>query len=336
MKPTDFARVLSTYLSLYLPGQRNVSPNTIQSYRDTFKLLLTYCQSVRHLAIEQLTLGDLDDQLVIGFLTWLEEERHNTRSTRNQRLACLHAFCRYSQIEDPTGLFGYQKILAIPMKKTPQPFVNHLSADVLELILAQPDRRTRQGRRDATLLAVLYDSGARVQELVDLRLRDVRLDPPPILSLTGKGRKTRQVPLMPPTATLLRRYLDEYHLGAGGTQDDPLFANRQRHKLTSRGVAYIVNKYAACARAVSPIVPENITPHVFRHTKAMHLLQAGVNLVYIRDLLGHVDIATTEIYARADTELKRHALEGAYPDLLSPDLPTWTDDADLLAWLTRL
>ncbi|WP_276961725.1 site-specific integrase, partial [Ferrimicrobium acidiphilum] len=116
MKPTDFARVLSTYLSLYLPGQRNVSPNTIQSYRDTFKLLLTYCQSVRHLAIEHLTLGDLDDQLVIGFLTWLEEERHNTKSTRNQRLACLHAFCRYSQIEDPTGLFGYQKILAIPMK----------------------------------------------------------------------------------------------------------------------------------------------------------------------------------------------------------------------------
>ncbi|MGC9156097.1 MAG: tyrosine-type recombinase/integrase [Ferrimicrobium sp.] len=336
MKPTDFARALSTYLSLYLPGQRNVSPNTIQSYRDTFKLLLTYCQGVRHLAIEHLTLGDLDDQLVLGFLTWLEEERHNTKSTRNQRLACLHAFYRYLQIEDPIGLLGYQKILAIPMKKTPQPFVHHLSADTLGLILAQPDRRTRQGRRDATLLAVLYDSGARVQELVDLRVRDVRLDPPPVLSLTGKGRKTRQVPLMSPTAALLRQYFDECYLGPNGTQDDPLFVNRQRHKLTSKGVAYILSKYATCARAVSPIVPENITPHVFRHTKAMHLLQAGVNLIYIRDLLGHVDIATTEIYARADTELKRHALEKVYPNLISPDLPAWTEDADLLTWLTRL
>lgn len=336
MKPTDFARALSTYLSLYLPGQRNVSPNTIESYRDTFKLFLTYCQGVRHLAVEHLTLCDIDDQLIIGFLTWLEEERHNSKSTRNQRLACLHGFYRYLQIQDPMGLLSYQKILAIPMKKTPQPLVNHLSANAMQLILAQPNRTTRRGRRDTTLLAVLYDSGARVQELVDLRVRDVRLDPPPVLSLTGKGRKTRQVPLMSPTAALLKAYLEENHLGSNGTEDVPLFCNRQRQKLTSRGVAYILDKYAASARMVSPIVPEDITPHVFRHSKAMHLLQAGVNLIYIRDLLGHVDIFTTEIYARADTELKRQALEKAYPNMISPDLPEWTDDADLLAWLTRL
>ena len=336
MKPTDFARALSTYLSLYLPGQRNVSPNTIESYRDTFKLLLTYCQGVRHLAVERLTLCDIDDQLIIGFLTWLEEERHNSKSTRNQRLACLHGFYRYLQIQDPMGLLSYQKILAIPMKKTPQPSVNHLSANAMQLILAQPNRTTRQGRRDTTLLAVLYDSGARVQELVDLRVRDVRLDPPPVLSLTGKGRKTRQVPLMSPTAALLKAYLSEFRLGSNGTGDVPLFCNRQRQKLTSRGVAYILAKYTASARMVSPIVPEDITPHVFRHSKAMHLLQAGVNLIYIRDLLGHVDISTTEIYARADTELKRQALEKAYPNMISPDLPEWKDDADLLAWLTRL
>ena len=336
MKPTDFARALSTYLSLYLPGQRNVSPNTIESYRDTFKLFLTYCQGVRHLAVERLTLCDIDDQLIIGFLTWLEEERHNSKSTRNQRLACLHGFYRYLQIQDPMGLLSYQKILAIPMKKTPQPLVNHLSANAMQLILAQPNRTTRQGRRDTTLLAVLYDSGARVQELVDLRVRDVRLDPPPVLSLTGKGRKTRQVPLMSPTAALLKAYLSEFRLGSNGTEDVPLFCNRQHQKLTSRGVAYILDKYAASARMVSPIVPEDITPHVFRHSKAMHLLQAGVNLIYIRDLLGHVDISTTEIYARADTELKRQALEKAYPNMISPDLPEWTDDADLLTWLIRL
>ena len=336
MKPTDFARALSTYLSLYLPGQRNVSPNTIKSYRDTFKLLLTYCQDVRHLAVERLSLWDIDDQLIISFLTWLEEERHNSKSTRNQRLACLHGFYRYLQIQDPMGLLPYLKILAIPMKKAPQPFVNHLNANAMQLILAQPNRTTRQGRRDTTLLAVLYDSGARVQELVDLRVRDVRLDSPSVLSLTGKGRKTRLVPLMSPTAALLKAYLSEFCLGSNGTGDVPLFCNRQRQKLTSRGVAYILAKYAASARMVSPIVPEDITPHVFRHSKAMHLLQAGVNLIYIRDLLGHVDISTTEIYARADTELKRQALEKAYPNMISSDLPEWTDDADLLAWLTRL
>ena len=188
MKPTDFARALSTYLSLYLPGQRNVSPNTIESYRDTFKLLLTYCQVVRHLAVERLSLCDIDDQLIIGLLTWLEEERHNSKSTRNQRLACLHGFYRYLQVQDPMGLLSYQKILAIPMKNTPQPSVKHLSANAMQLILAQPNRTTRQGRRDTTLLAVLYDSGARVQELVDLRVRDVRLDPPPVLSLTVVSR----------------------------------------------------------------------------------------------------------------------------------------------------
>jgi len=336
LKPTDFAQKLSIYLSDYLPGQRNLSTNTLKSYRDTFKLLLTYSQQVRHRTVERLTLHDLDDQFIIGFLAWLEEERHNSKATRNQRLACLHAFYRYLQIEDPTGLLPYQKILAIPMKKAPQPSVHHLTAETLQLVLAQPNRATRQGRRDATLLAVLYDSAARVQELCDLRIRDVRLDPPPILSLTGKGCKTRHVPLMSPTALLLKQYLDEFHPGENGTRDSPLFANRQRQKLTSKGVAYILSKHVASARAVSPSVPDDITPHVLRHTKAMHLLQAGVNLIYIRDILGHVDIATTEIYARADTELKRRALEKAYPDMISPNIPEWNHDENLMTWLVRL
>lgn len=336
MKPTDFAQALSTYLSAYLPGQKNVSSHTIHSYRDTFKLLLSYCQHVRGLAVERLSLRDLDDHLIVSFLEWLETERHNRVATRNQRLACIHAFYRYLQTEDPVGLWSYQKILAIPMKKTPRPAIPHLTPEVLQIILAQPNRVTRNGRRDATLLAVLYDTGARVQELVDLRVRDVRLDPPPILTLTGKGNKTRQVPLMSPTATLLKQYLDEWWLGRNGTQDDPVFFNRQRQKMTRAGVAFILDKYVAQSRQHAAGIPEHVTPHVLRHTKAMHLLQAGVNLVYIRDLLGHVDIATTEIYARADTELKRKALEHAYPELISDELPDWTKDDALLAWLSRL
>lgn len=336
MKPTDFAKALTQYLSVYLPGQRNVSPNTISSYRDTFKLFLSYCKQGKGLTIERLGLSQMDETLVLGFLKWLEEERNNGISTRNQRLACIHAFFRFVQTEHPTGLLAFQKILSIPFKKAQKPTVNHLTSDALILILAQPDLSTRNGRRDLTLLSVLYDTGARVQELVDLRVRDVRLDPPPILTLTGKGRKTRHVPLMANTESVLRQYMTENYLLENGKLDNPLFVNRQRGKMTREGVAFILDKYVSKARSASSLIPEKVTPHVLRHTKAMHLLQAGVNLIYIRDLLGHVDIATTEIYARADTELKRKALEQAYPNMVSTDLPQWNQDDDLLEWLTRL
>lgn len=336
MKPTDFAKALSHYLSVYLPGQRNVSPNTIKSYRDTFKLFLIYCKQDCGLSIEHLCLQRIDEPLVVGFLSWLEQDRKNSVSTRNQRLACIHGFCRYLQIEDPVGLFSYQKILSIPMKKAPKPAVHYLTPDALKLILAQPDLSKASGRRDLTMLSTLYDTGARVQELIDLKVRDVRLDHPPILTLTGKGRKTRQVPIMSNMESLLRQYMTETHLLQNGMQDRPLFVNRQRGKLTPMGVTFILNKYASRAKAVSSIIPNNVTPHVFRHAKAMHLLQAGINLIYIRDLLGHVDIATTEIYARTDTELKRKALEKAYPDMVVTDLPQWNQDEGLLAWLNNL
>lgn len=336
MRPTDFARALSRYLTSYLPGQRNVSPNTIRSYRDTFKLFLSYCKHTRNLIIENFSLKQMDESLIIDFLSWLEQERNNSITTRNQRLACIHGFCRYLQIEDPVGLPAYQKILSIPVKKAPKPLVNHLTSDVLKLILAQPDLSKVSGRRDLTLLSVLYDSAARVQELVDLKVRNVRLDPPPILTLTGKGRKTRQVPLMSNTESLLRQYMTENRLLQNGMQDRSLFVNRQRCKLTTEGIKFILNKYVSSARAVSSVIPDKITPHVIRHTKAMHLLQAGVSLIYIRDFLGHVDIATTEIYARIDTELKRKALEKAYPSMITTDLPQWNQNEDLLAWLYSL
>jgi integrase/recombinase XerD len=336
MKPTDFAKALSHYLSVYLPGQRNVSPNTIKSYRDTFKLFLMYCKQGCGLSIEHLCLQRIDETLVVGFLSWLEDDRKSSIATRNQRLACIHGFCRHMQIEDPVGLLSYQKILSIPMKKAPKPTVHYLTPEALKLILAQPDLSKANGRRDLTMLSALYDTGARVQELIDLKVRDVRLDHPPIITLTGKGRKTRQVPIMSNMESLLRQYMTETHLLQNGVQDRPLFVNRQRSKLTPKGVTFILNKYVSRARAVSSIIPDNVTPHVFRHTKAMCLLQAGINLIYIRDLLGHVDIATTEIYARTDTELKRKALEKAYPDMIVTDLPHWNQDEGLLAWLRDL
>ena len=336
MKPTDFAKALSNYLSMYLPGQRNVSTNTIKSYRDTFKLLLIYYQQTHRRSVERLCLKDIDKALIVSFLDWLEQQRHNGISTRNQRLACIHGFYRYMHIDDPTGLLQYQQILSIPSKKAPAAVVSHLTPTALKLILAQPDTSSPAGRRDLVLISTLYDTGARVQELIDLRVRDVRFDPPAIITLTGKGRKQRQVPLCSNTESLLKSYTEEAFSVRTGVADHPLFYNRMHTKMTRAGIAYILKKYAQKARTQSSIVPEKVNPHLMRHTKAMLLLQAGVNLIYIRDLLGHVDIATTEIYARADTELKRQALEKAYPEMIDSKLPHWTKDGNLLSWLSSL
>ena len=336
MKPTDFAKALTHYLSNYLPGQRNVSLNTIKSYRDTFKLLLIYCQQCTAITVEHFCLKHIDKPLVLDFLTWLEKDRNCCISTRNQRLACIHGFCKYLQIEDLTSLLIHQQVLAISMKKTQKPMIIHLTPTALKCILAQPDLTTARGRRDLTILSVLYDSGARVQELVDLRLCDVRLDPPPILMLTGKGNKTRHVPLMKNTGLLLKQYLEETKSFKNGIPTQPIFFNSQHRKMTRAGISYILNKYVAQAKVITQLIPDKVTPHIFRHTKGMNLLQAGVSKIYIRDFLDHVDEATTEIYARADTELKRKALENAYPDMVPSEFPEWTKDDDLLIWLDNL
>lgn len=336
MKPTDFAKYLTAFLSAYLPNQKNVSKNTIRSYRDTFKLLINYCQEIKTIPVDRITLDTLSSKLVISFLEWLETNRKCSISTRNQRLAAIHSFFRYVQAEEPSGIYHFQKIVAIPIKKTQKTLVEYLTPEAIKLLLDQPDKHTPKGRRDLTLICMLYDSGARVQELCDLRVRDITIQTPAVLSLTGKGNKTRRIPIMNNTVTLLQNYIMENKLDKPWRNEDPLFTNNQNHKLTKEGVAYIISKYVASARKISTLVPQKVTPHMFRHSKAMHLLQAGVNLIYIRDFLGHVDIKTTEIYARADTEMKRKAVENLYPDLINSDLPDWNKDQALLSWLSEL
>jgi len=302
MKPTDFARCLTEFLTTYLSGQKNVSKNTILAYRDTFKLLLRYCQDVKSISPERITMENLTSGLITGFLDWLETERKSSISTRNQRLAAIHSFFRYVQGEDPSGLYHFQKVISIPVKKAEKPVVEHLTPEAVKLLLEQPDKHTAKGRRDLTLMSVLYDTGARVQELIDVKVCDVILDSPSVVVLTGKGNKTRRVPIMKNTVSLLQSYLSENNLSKQWKNQYPLFSNNQHNKLTKEGVSYIIAKYVEPARKSSTIVPPKVKPHILRHSKAMHLLQAGVNLIYIRDFLGHVDVKTTEIYARADTE----------------------------------
>jgi len=336
MNPTNFAKYLADFFSVYLTTQKNVSKNTIYSYRDTFKLLLKYCQEVKGIAIERIRIDSLTAELVKDFLNWIEHERKCSISTRNQRLASIHSFFRYIQGEEPAGIHHFQQVISIPIKKAEKKVLEHLSPGAMKLILEQPDKNSSKGRRDLTLLSLLYDTGARVQELIDIKVIDVTLDPPPVISLTGKGNKVRRVPLMKNTATLLQKYLSENDLNKQWKNQYPLFKNNQHNKLTKEGIAYILDKYVKMANATSKIVPNRVSPHVLRHSKAMHLLQAGVNLIYIRDFLGHVDLKTTEIYARTDTETKRKAIENAYPDIITGQLPDWSKDKGLLTWLSEL
>jgi integrase/recombinase XerD len=332
---TDFAVFLRRFLTAHLAGLRGCSPNTVASYRDAFKLLICYFRDERSIPPERLTLELIDAAAIAGFLDWLRTSRHNSASTSNQRLAAIDSFFAWMQSQDPARMACCQDILAIPAKKHNRPAVAHLSAGQTRQLLALPDRSTRRGRRDATLLATLYDTAARVQELADLTVRDLRLDNPAMAALTGKSRKTRHVPLDTNTAALLAAYLAERHLDSPGRDDHPVFFNQHRSKLSRGGIAWILRKYQA--QATDPALANaRLSPHILRHSRAMHLYDAGVPLPYIRDILGHVDLSTTEIYARASTEAKRKALEAAYDDVVTADLAEWNQDPELLSWLASL
>lgn len=338
MKENDFPKYLSDFLSKYLPGQRNASTHTIASYRDVFKLLLVFCDSAKSIKPEKIKASDLSKELILNFLDWLETERKCSISTRNQRLAVIHSFVHYVQKESPENLFEFKKILSIPNKKHPRTLVAYLTGQEMQILLSQPDMSTTEGFRNAILLSVLYDTGSRVQELINIRIKDVRLSSPAVIRLHGKGSKIRQVPLMGKTSEGLGLYLETKKYNPGISKgDNYLFVNQKKQQLSRWGISYILNKYVEKAKNdVDFNVDFPVTPHVLRHSKAMHLLQSGVNLIYIRDFLGHVDCSTTEIYARADSEMKRKAIEKAYVNLVPETVPKWKEDGNLMKWLNSL
>jgi integrase/recombinase XerD len=272
MKPTDFSVHVTGFLTHYLAAQRNLSPNTIKAYRDVFTLLLRFCRDVRGLALERLSLAKIDASLVEAFLDHLANDRHVSISTQNHRLAALHAFFRYVQSEAPERLLQCQQILAIPLRRHPRPSVGYLSKEYLAQILARPDLHTRAGRRDAVLLSVLYDTGARVQELIDLNASDVRLDQPPQVRLMGKGRKMRAVPLMDATVELLRDHRRDNNLDRLEHADQPLFQNRQGGRLSRSGVRYLLQKYVQPVRRDHPGFTQPVSPHSFRHYVASRIM----------------------------------------------------------------
>jgi len=336
MKPTDFAAYISDFISRYLPNEKGASANTIASYRDTFVLLLNFTEKEKQVKIEKLTLDKITKETIIGFLDWIQRERKCSNTTRNSRLAAIHSFYRYLQYESMDYLHECQKILSVRFKKTKRESMTYLTIEGIKLLLQQPDTTTSRGRRDLTLLSLMYDTGARVQEIIDLSPSMLRLNKPPTIKIIGKGNKARLVPMLDAQTEHLKNYLKENRLNEPFANMYPLFFNSRKEKLTRAGINHIVQKYAITARKENGmIIPENISCHSLRHSKAMHLLQAGVNLVYIRDILGHVSIQTTEIYARADSKQKREALEKAYVNVNPNEEPIWTKDVTLVTWLKK-
>lgn len=332
MKKTDFTKALTSYFSTYLPETCGVSPNTCNSYRDAFKLLLLYFQEEKGVPANSIELRMLNRNLASDFLDWLEAQRKVSVTTRNQRLAAMKAFAHYVQYRNPEYLENSTDIIAMRPKKHEKPVIPFLTEEELKALLTQPDPSTRHGLRDLTLLSLLYDSGARVQEITDLKLKDIRLTNPAMATLTGKGRKARQVPLMKETCKLLDAYIRNFNLNSEPLTS-PLFFNQKGQALSRYGITYILKKYVSQAELDSDT--RKISPHVLRHTKAMHLLRAGVNMIYIRDFLGHVDISTTEVYARIDAEMKRKVFEEKVPNFTPNTTMPWEEDKDLLQWLTK-
>jgi integrase/recombinase XerD len=338
--PPDLAgRWLSKFFTSHLAAERAVSPKTMTSYRDAMKLLLTWFRDAERIPPHKLRLADIDRPRILQFLDWLEAERNCSAATRNQRLAVIKSFCRYTAVEHPECLDQVTQILAIRQKKTPAPERGHLTGEEVKMLLAEPGTASPRAVRDTVLLALAYDTAARVQELCDLDVADIRRGSPVTVVIRGKGSKIRYVPIMGATAQLVTGYLGnrDRHPGAGADAD-PLFPGPNHSRLTRSGIAKLLARHVRAVRTRDPGWAPGlpVTPHTLRRTRAMHLIQAGVNLIYIRDLLGHADVSTTEIYARADAEARRKAIENAYEPLTPEVLPDWTTDSTLIGWLDTL
>lgn len=337
MKPTDFANALTDFLGRYLTVECGYSPNTVTTYSYTFSLFIEYMEAEELVRPEKLTLSEITKERIIGFLSWIEKHRKCSPSTRNARLGALHSFFSYLQYRNVAGLAKWQDILSIKTKKPKAPEMAYLTIEGLKIILRQPDLKTRKGRRDFVLLGLLYDSGCRVQELIDLTPSCFRFDETVTVRLLGKGNKARVVPLSDTQVANLRQYMAEERLTSPESQCRPLFPNPQGNKMSRMAVLNIVKKYHRMARTVSPeLIPEDIGCHSFRHSKAMHMLEAEINLVYIRDFLGHGSTTTTEVYARASEKMKQKALSKLNPGIVQEGRTSWQSDKELLSYLKSL
>jgi integrase/recombinase XerD len=329
----SIATFIKPFFSHYLPIQKGLAPNTILAYRDAIKLVLCYTADTLHKNVGELCVEDINESLVLHFLDHLENTRTCSARTRNARLAAIRALFSFIAREEPSLLLHCQMIRTIPIKRTQHKTVYYLEENEMQALLDSVDLNLRTGVRDEALLLLLYNTGARVSEIVGLKVADLRLNGSAQVKLLGKGNKYRSCPLWPETVEALEAYLKQR------TPKDPadhkLFLNANGAPITRFGVRHIMGKYATVAKGqCSSIAAKTVTPHTIRHTTAMHLLRSGNDVNMVSYWLGHADINTTHIYVEIDMEMKRQMLQKAGPPDVKKPLP-W-QEPNILQWLNSL
>lgn len=333
-KPNALAHSLHDFFADHLPYLRGMSQHTIYSYRDSFVLLLRFIAAQRQCQITKLDIDDLKPEQIITFLQMLEDERHNSPSTRNIRLAAIHAFFSYLAGYYPDRLEHCQRILAVPFKRTSSRIIEYLEYDEIQAVLATVDTMHGEGRRDYILLVTMFNTGARVQEIIDIRLCDLQLIKPYHVRLIGKGHKERICPLWSKTAQLLQELIAPRIYAP---PEEKVFLNHRKQPLTRFGIRYLLAKYCNLARKNTPtLVGKKLHPHSMRHSTAIHLLKSGVDIVTISHWLGHASINTTNRYISIDLDMKREAIRKAAIDIDPTPMASWRSDESILTWLESL
>lgn len=341
-KYNNFFQTLRGYLTVYLPSQKCCSENTLKAYREVLNCLVDYLQNEKGIGLGQISFELFDEAFVLEFLDWLQATRHYNAATRNHRLMVLRAFFRYAGMVDCAQIDTHLKLKKIPMKNEQGRIVEYLSEDALKALLAQPDISKPSEYRNMVFMTLMYDVAARCSELLDLCVQDLRLGSRhPTVYLTGKGNKTRLVPMMLQTAKHCEQYLSQFHPESTRKGSDYLFftvSHGERHRMSPDNVACFMKKYGEQAQHLCLEVPDKVHPHQLRHTRAIHLYRDGMPLALLSEFLGHANAETTKIYAYADTEMKRAAIQkgekarGAIPS----EEPIWKNDDVMLRKLCGL
>lgn len=331
MTATDFAVLITKFLTEYLPLHRNCSKNTISSYKDSLKLFILFLRDGKSMNINKFKMHQINRELIIEFIEWLEN-RGNSPVTINHRLAGIKSFINFAQYESVENLAYLQPVLSVKSLKTTTRQVDYLTEEQMNNLINLPPTDTSTGIRHRIIMCLLYDTGARVQELCDLKIEDINLGNNPTVKLHGKGSKIRIVPISKNMNQILEVYISKFFSDIK-LKNEYLIKNKNNQQMSRDGIEYIVQKYATILKNNDPSFPSKVHPHMFRHSKAMHMLAVDIPIVYIRDFLGHEDISTTMIYARADSRKKNEAINNLAPKLIEENYVDWSKDQDLLDFL---
>lgn len=323
-----FSYYVTNYFKEYLPRVKSYSSNTIKSYKETMIQLINYFEINK---IDYSDIQNIDYDVINNFMLFLEEENNLSISSRNQRLSAIHSLFKYIQKRELSYFDKCSQILSIEYKKTPVTILSYLSMDEIKNLLSIPNVKNDNEFRHLMILTLLYETGSRVSELINIKLKDINFNNTPYIILHGKGNKTRSVPISKDVSNMLKIFITRFNIDE---EDDYILKNRFNKKLTRDGVQYIIDTYIKKAKEKYPnLYNQKVTNHSFRHSKAMHLLEAGVNLIYIRDILGHKSITTTEIYAKTNPKIKQKAIEDNSQSIKINDKYGAKSKNDLLHWL---